>query len=122
MTQHTTQIGRTAYRLMVSVAFGLVVTTGTAAAHGGGGYGGGMMGGSTMGGGWGLLGGAMGLSGLLWMGLLVVLPLYLVWRVWGRRDDEGGERSMAVLRERYARGDLSDDEFERRREQLERSL
>ncbi|WP_236039668.1 SHOCT domain-containing protein [Haloarcula salinisoli] len=29
---------------------------------------------------------------------------------------------MAVLRERYARGDLSDDEFERRREQLERSL
>jgi putative membrane protein len=122
MTQHTTQIGRTAYRLTFSVAFGLVVTTGTAAAHGGGGYGGGMMGGSTMGGGWGLLGGAMGLWGVLWMGLLVALPLYLVWKVWGRRDDEGGERSMAVLRERYARGDLSDDEFERRREQLERSL
>ncbi|MDS0261929.1 SHOCT domain-containing protein [Haloarcula sp. S1CR25-12] len=64
----------------------------------------------------------MGLGGLLWMGLLVALTLYLVWMVWGRGDDEGGERSMVVLRERYARGDLSDEEFERRREQLERSL
>jgi putative membrane protein len=64
----------------------------------------------------------MGLWGVLWMGLLVALPLYFVWKLWSRRDDERGEHSMAVLRERYARGDLSDEEFEQRREQLERSL
>ncbi|WP_236039612.1 SHOCT domain-containing protein [Haloarcula salinisoli] len=81
-----------------------------------------MMDGYTMGGGWGLLGGAMGLWGLLWMGLLVALPLYLVWKLRTHRDDERGDRSMEVLRERYARGDLSDEEFEQRREQLERSL
>ncbi|WP_394296234.1 SHOCT domain-containing protein [Halorubrum lacusprofundi] len=31
------------------------------------------------------------------------------------------EQSLSVLRELYARGELSDDEFDRRREQLKRS-
>ncbi|WP_262174586.1 SHOCT domain-containing protein [Haloarcula laminariae] len=117
MTQLNTYIGRTARRLAILAIPLLVATTGTAAGHGGGSYGGGMMGG----GGWGLFGGAMGLWGLLWMAMLVALPLYIVWKLWARRDDERGEHSMEVLRERYARGELSDEEFERRREKLERS-
>jgi putative membrane protein len=74
-----------------------------------------------MGGGWGLFGGTMGLWGLLWMGLLLAIPLYLVYAVLRRADDGESERPLSVLRERYARGKLNDEEFERRREQLERA-
>ncbi|MCY4732867.1 SHOCT domain-containing protein [Natronomonas gomsonensis] len=117
MTQPTTHTGRTARRLALVAVPLLVATTGTAAAHGGGSYGGGMMGGS----GWGLFGGAMGLLGLLWMGLLVAVPLYVVYVLLDRGSDGDDEPSLSVLRERYARGELSDDEFERRRKQLERT-
>nr|WP_328767017.1 SHOCT domain-containing protein [Halomicroarcula nitratireducens] len=93
----------------------LVAATGTAAAYGAGSSGGGMMGSD-----WGLVGGAMGLWGLFWMGLLLV-PLYLLVALGRRREDGTRERPLSILRERYARGDLSEDEFERRREQLERT-
>ncbi|WP_148415535.1 SHOCT domain-containing protein [Haloferax sp. KTX1] len=124
MARHTTHIGRTARRLAVLAVPLLVAATDTAAAMGGG-YGGGMMGGGGMrGGSWGLFGGGMGLWGLLWMGLLLAVPLYLVF-AFGRRgrgtDSETDERPLSVLRTRYARGELSDDEFERRRERLKRS-
>ena len=94
----------------------LVVATGTAAAHGDGSYGG-VMGG----GGWGILGGTMGFWGVLWMGLLIAVPLILIYSLHERGADGGDERSLSVLRERYARGELSDDEFDRRRELLERA-
>lgn len=94
----------------------LVAATGTAAAHGSGSYGGGMMGG-----GWGLFGGAMGLWGLLWIGLLIAVPLYLVSALRNRGSGGNEEQSLSVLRERYARGEFSDDEFDRRRNQLERT-
>jgi putative membrane protein len=116
MTQLTIHIGRTARRLAILAVPLLVAATGTAAAHGGGGYGGGMMGG-----GWGLFGGTMGLWGLLWMGLLIAVPLSLVYALLNRGSGENEEQSLSVLRERYARGELSDDEFDRRRKQLERS-
>jgi putative membrane protein len=74
-----------------------------------------------MGGGWGLFGGGMGPRGLLWMGLLIAVPLYLVYALLNRGTDGDDERPLSVLRERYARGELADDEFERRREQLERT-
>jgi putative membrane protein len=112
MTQPITHTGRTARRLALVAVPLLVATTGTAAAHGGG-----MMGGS----GWGLFGGAMGLWGLLWMGLLIAVPLYLVYALLNRGSGENEAQSLSVLRERYARGELSDDEFERRRKQLERT-
>ncbi|SEP31870.1 putative membrane protein [Halogranum amylolyticum] len=115
MTQLTAPIGRLARRLTLLAVPLLVATTGTAVAMGGG-YGGGMMGG-----GGGLFGGVMGLWGLLWMGLLLAIPLYLVFALARRRDDRTNERPLSVLRERYARGELSADEFERRREQLERA-
>jgi len=115
MTQHTTHIGRIARRLAVVAVPLLVATTGTAAGHGGGSYGGGMMGGG------GLFGGTMGLWGLLWMGLLVAVPLYVLYVLLGRDSDGTDGQSLSVLRERYARGELSDEEFDRRRERLERT-
>ena len=114
MTQLTAQTGRIARRLALLAVPLLVVTTGSAAAMGGG-YGGGMTGG-----GWTPFGGAMGLWGLLVMGLLIALPLYLLFALAGRGDGADEERPLSVLRKRYARGELSDEEFERRRERLER--
>ncbi|WP_225336060.1 SHOCT domain-containing protein [Halomicrobium urmianum] len=116
MTQLTTHVGRTARRLAILAVPLLVAATGTAAAHGGGSYGGGMTGG-----GWGLFGGATGLWGLLWMGLLVAVSLYIVSALRDRGSGGSDEQSLSVLRERYARGELSDDEFDRRRNRLERT-
>jgi putative membrane protein len=116
MIQLTTTIGRTVRRISILAIPLLVAATGTATAHGGGSYGGGMMGD-----GWGLFGGAMGLWGLLWMGLLIAVPLYIVYALLNRGSGGNEEQSLSVLRERYARGELSDDEFERRRNQLERT-
>ncbi|QOS13714.1 DUF2078 family protein (plasmid) [Haloferax gibbonsii] len=115
MTRRNTHLGCTARRLAMLAVPLLVAATGTAAAMGGG-YGGGMMGG-----GWGLFGGGMGLWGLLWMGLLLAVPLYLVFALGKRRETKPDERPLSVLRTRYARGELSDDEFERRRERLKRT-
>lgn len=114
MTRFTTHNLRTAIRLTILAVPALVMTSGTAIAQSSG-YGG------MMGGGWGLFGGAMGLWGLLWMGLLIAVPVYLVYALGTRRRDEDDQRPLSVLRERYARGEISDDEFDRRREQLERA-
>lgn len=95
----------------------LAAATATAVAHGGGGYRGGMMGS----GGWGLFGGGMTLWSLLWMGLLFATPLYVGYKLINRTSRENETRPLSVLRERYARGELTDEEFERRRRQLERS-
>ncbi|WP_254524941.1 SHOCT domain-containing protein [Natrinema caseinilyticum] len=115
MTQLTAHIGRTVRQLTILAVPLLVAATGTAAAHGGRSSGG------MMGGGWGLFGGTMSLWGLLWMGLLLTVPLYLIFALARRRGGKTDERPLSVLRERYARGELSDEEFERRREQLERA-
>jgi putative membrane protein len=115
MTHDTSTLGRTIRRIALFAVPLLIGATGTAAAHGSGGHGGGMMGG----GGWGLFGGGMGLWGLLWMGLLIAVPLYLVSSLLNSDAGEDDNRPLSVLRERYARGEISDDEFERRRKRLE---
>lgn len=104
---HTT-LGRTIHRTATLAIPLLVAVTGTAAAHGGGGYG--MMG-----------SGGMGFWGLLWMGVLIAVPLYLTYSLLD--DDTGRDDSgpLSVLRERYAGGELSDEEFDRRREKLDRT-
>ena len=116
MTQLTTHVGRTARRLAILAIPLLVAATGTAAAHGARSHGG-MMGGS----GWDLFGGAMGLWGLLWMGLLIAVPLSVVYALLNRESGKDDAQSLSVLRERYARGELSDDEFEQRQKRLERT-
>ena len=114
MTQLTTHVGRTARRSLILAIPLLIGSTGVASAHGSGGYGGGMMGG-----GWGLLGGTMGLWGVLWMGLLLAIPVALIYTTVIRQGDGPDDRPLSVLRERYARGEVSDDEYETRRARLE---
>ncbi|RDZ56220.1 hypothetical protein C5B91_19245 [Haloferax sp. Atlit-10N] len=114
MTQLTTHIGRTARRLAILAVPLLVAATGTAAAMGGG-YGGGMMGGGWGGmGGLGLFGGGM----FLWPLLLVGLVLLLVYGTTREEQTSKTNTPLAELRERYARGELSDEEFETRRSSL----
>ncbi|MGM0447798.1 MAG: hypothetical protein ACQERM_06030 [Methanobacteriota archaeon] len=73
MTHDIDALRRTIRRIATLAVPLSIAATGTAAAHASGGYGGGMMGG------WGLFGGVMGLWGILWMGLLLAVPLYLVY-------------------------------------------
>jgi putative membrane protein len=118
MTQLTTPIGHTARRLTILAVPLLVAATGTAAAHGSGSYGGGMMGGGWGGmgglGGFGMLGGGM----FLWPLLLIGLILLFVYGTNRQESASEPDTALAELRERYARGELSDEEFENRRSSL----
>lgn len=84
---------------------------------------GGMMGYGGMRGGYGATGGWWPLVGMLvQLGFFLILlgGAYLVFR---RVTDSRSSRNRAMeeLRMAYARGDLTDDEFETRRDKLERS-
>lgn len=65
--------------------------------------------------GWGMM-----VFGLLWMGLLIGLPVYLVYWLATRTHSESQpeDSALAVLREQYARGEIDDEEYERRRDGL----
>ncbi|WP_227133983.1 SHOCT domain-containing protein [Halorubellus salinus] len=57
----------------------------------------------------------------LWMVVLIAVPLGLGYVFLARRD-AGGEASddaLAVLRRRYARGDIDEEEFDARRRKLQ---
>lgn len=82
----------------------------------GGGYNG-MMGGSS---GWGMAGSGFWALGLLWPLLFIGLLIGLGYVLVNRTDHTGRDRAFEVLRERYARGDLSDEEYASRREALQR--
>lgn len=94
---------------------GMAGSYGGMAGYGGTGGHGGMMGGS---GGWGMAGSSTWGLGFLWPLLLVALAVGLGYVVLTRSDRTGGDRALEVLRERYARGELSDDEYVSRREAL----
>ncbi len=70
--------------------------------------------------GWG--GGAMfGLWHLLWWGLLIVgIVALLRWALasGGASRLKEGDRSLAILKERYARGEIDKTEFEARKRDL----
>ena len=92
---------------------------------GGGMMGGGMMGGGMWGGhmwndggvsGWWLLVGLLGRA----LTLLVVVGVgYLIYRAL-TESDGGSDEAMDELRLAYARGDIDDEEYDRRRDRLER--
>jgi putative membrane protein len=72
--------------------------------------------------------GWMGGSGWFWgpVGMLLLLTVPLVaiaYLLRGREgadtDGPGGDDALAVLRRRYAEGEIDDDEFETRRRQLQ---
>lgn len=70
-----------------------------------------------------------GMNGLLWF-ILVILPmvrfifliLFLVLREpgGGQQTVPVGDTAMDVLRQRYARGDIDEEEFRKREKELER--
>lgn len=72
-----------------------------------------LLGGGMMGG-FGMMGGAMFLWPILLIGLIVVL----VWGLGDRAETGDRDQAMTVLRERYARGELSEEEFDERRRRI----
>lgn len=108
MTDPLEVIGRYAERSTALGAVLLVVATATASAQPHGGSAGGSMGG------WGAF------SGWMFLLLLGLLALLVIWAGSRRRDDrpDRSDRALEELRGRYARGELSEEEFERRRHNL----
>ncbi|NIB98488.1 SHOCT domain-containing protein [Halobacterium sp. R2-5] len=72
---------------------------------------GGHVGGYAMGGGW------LGLGGPVWW-LLLAAVAGVGLLAFSGRDDTDGDDALAAARRAYARGDLTDEEYERRREAL----
>ncbi|GKZ15439.1 MULTISPECIES: SHOCT domain-containing protein [Haladaptatus] len=107
---------------LTAIATTLVTTaTGTVAARATGAIGSAHMwdGGHMWGDGWMAGAGSMGLWGLLWMVLLVAVPLALVYYLMTRRvPEESTDPAMETVRERYARGEIDDEEFETLRAKL----
>lgn len=67
-------------------------------------------------------------GGTWWVFLMMILPLvvlagllYVGYRYVGGATRQRQDTAMAELRRAYARGELSDEEFERRREKLRES-
>lgn len=73
--------------------------------------GGGMMGGA----GFGMLGGGMFLGPLLLIGLVILI----VYGLPNGSERQSDNEALETLRERYARGEIDDEEFEKRRQLLE---
>ena len=63
----------------------------------------------------------MMLGMLIFWGLVIAGMVWLVRELSGRRPDHGSERPLDVLQRRLAEGDISVEEYERRRETLEGS-
>ncbi|MGM0605055.1 MAG: SHOCT domain-containing protein [Halobacteriota archaeon] len=115
-TNMRSQFTGIARSIVLATAAVSIAATGIVAAHGGsGGVSNGMAGGWS--GGWG----GMGLWGGLWMLLLVGIPLLVGYLYLARRSDPPSDRAMETLRDQYARGELSEEEFESRRQSLRRS-
>lgn len=70
-------------------------------------------------GGWG----AFGLVHLLWWVFLVAIVVLVFRAAVGRRGPtaEGGDRSFEILRERFARGEIDQREYDERLRRLEES-
>lgn len=63
--------------------------------------------------------GDMALGGWLWMGVWIVALLAMVWMlVRGSRERPSEQDALEILRARFARGEISKDEFERTRDLL----
>jgi len=107
--------------LVVVLILLLVLLLG-AAAMGFGMWGPGMMGGGGLGFGW--WGAAMGILMLLFWALIIGgVVLLILWIVRQERPPAtgsrtGGERALDILRERYARGELTREQYEQMRQDL----
>ena len=62
----------------------------------------------------------MGLTMILFWAGAAALIVWIV-RMTSQRTDTGSSRALDVLDERYARGEIDDDEYRRRRDTLEQA-
>lgn len=71
-----------------------------------------------MGFGYMLFGGLMMIG--FWAGLIILIVLAVRWLIGSARDDRpaASRGALDILQERYARGELDHDEFERRKQML----
>lgn len=61
----------------------------------------------------------MGPVGWIWVLIWIAALLVMVWLIVGRPDDRSPlEDAVAILRARFARGEISEAEFERARDVL----
>ena len=70
-----------------------------------------------------MIGWTMGLDGWLWMGAWIAALAIMVWllvRTPARRPER--DEALEVLRARLARGEITPDEFERARSQLDTEI
>lgn len=78
--------------------------------------------GSMMGGGWGPGWGILGMVPmLLWWALIIMgIAVLAKWLFAGNRDSShpGGGQALEILKERYARGEIRNDEFERKKRDI----
>lgn len=72
-----------------------------------------------------MVGGVGFLWMILWTVMLIGMPVVLVYFVLTRRGSTDGapdDDALALLRQRYAQGEINEEEFETRREQLRRDV
>ena len=66
-----------------------------------------------------MVGWSMGLEGWLWMGIWILVLVALAWALVREPHRTNRDEAMEILRVRLARGEISSDEFEHLRSQLE---
>ena len=69
--------------------------------------------------GWGW-GGHMWILGIVCIVFIVVIVLVVVNALQSKKEEGETESPMDVLKKRYARGEIDDEEFERKKERLEK--
>lgn len=69
--------------------------------------------------GYGMGGGGMFMMGLFWI-VIIVGSIYLIKALMGKgHDKEQTESALDILKKRYAKGEISSDEYEKIRKDLE---
>lgn len=104
----------------ISVSWILLGRTGDSPlAQWGGGYGGWGMGPGMMGD-WGATGWLhFILMIVFWVLVIAGLVFLLRWLIQATRGEKGGSRALEILRERYARGEITHEEFQRLKRELQ---
>jgi len=120
MTRTTTRLASVALAVGVALAL-LSATAGLAAGHTGDDgmhHHDGWMGSHAGGGMWGGLGWLPMLGGLLVVLAVPAIAVYALATRGGSGTAAGADDALATLRQRYAAGEIDEEEFERRRERL----
>ncbi|CAG1002826.1 MAG: SHOCT domain-containing protein [Candidatus Methanoperedens sp.] len=70
--------------------------------------------------GYGMMGGGYGILGLIFWILLIIGLVLLIKYLWaGRGDKKGEESALEILNKKYARGEISKEEFEEKKKDLQ---